>query len=562
MEWLNVELDSPVQHIAFAPAPALVANRTIHAPELFASHLTIAASCTNRAIVLVSIPFAAKQDVDPKNVSDIKITHVDEECGHGDLISALSLTWTIGTPSSSQQSAALDASASFLIASASPTGSGLLILHQISLKSHLAGLPETYVKVATQLVRLPLLDSVLAFSPHAYHSRNHLSLLLTSPARGIIQIYDLAKSSLLSERKDDDIQPASAGPSPRHRLEVSLVLCTARNGPTESRSCRPIVDASWDSSGQAILGLLADGEWGLWNISGPDTKFENADYGRFTSFGQLHAMTPTKKTSKTKSSGSLAPMTPHTRKTRSDEFFGKTNPPQAHYPAFTTGKITLCSPSRLSKSQDDAVILSYNGLHHYLQSLQAHNYALSGRSQGEVVSSGRIRPLPEVRLGGGTRLSTHTIHSPSTGGNGNFLTTLGEIPDLLVLADSRLIVYAKAAFVTKGGPVMQNLTFRSIGESKSTGVSQLDKTLDTDDIDKILDSMEGGDVSSGQGLEEVSNDLEHSQQDDQNLLNVGVRSSFTSTARPAKTTKLFVDRKQSDRRPNLFAQPGLRFGQP
>lgn len=558
MEWLNVELDSPVQHIAFAPAPVLVANRTTDVPELLISHLTIAASCANRAIVLVSVPFAAKQDVDPKSESDIKITHVDEEGGHGDLISALSLTWTIGTPSNSQQSAALDASASFLVASASPTGSGLLILHQVSFKSHLAGLPETHVKVATQLVRLPLLGSVLAFSPHAYHSRNYLSLLLTSPARGIIQIYDLSKSSLLSERKDDGIQPASAGPSSRHRLEVSLVLCTAHNGPTESRSRRPIVDASWDSSGQAILGLLADGEWGLWNISGPDTKFKNADHGRFTSFGQLSATTPTKKTSKTKAGGSLAPMTPHTRKTRSDEFFGKTNPPQAHFPATTTGKITLCSPSRLSQSQDDAVILSYNGLHHYLQSLQAHSHALSGRSQGEVVGSGRIRPLPEVRLGGSTRLNTHTIHSPSTRGNGNFLATLGEIPDLLVLADSRLIIYAKPAFVTKGGSVMQNLTFRSIGESKSTGVSQLNKTLDTDNIDKILDSMEDGDTLSGLGSGEGTNDLERSQQGGQNLLNVDVRSSLTSTARPANS----IDRKESDPRLNLFAQPGLRFGQP
>lgn len=567
-QWLNVELSSSVQHITFPPISAHAFSTRTDIPDLLASNLIVAASCADRAIVLVSIPLTSKQNDDGTDDACIKITNVDEGEGHRDLISSISLIWTTAnrhdnsTRSRSQsgrnESDVSDVYQSFLVASASATGSGLLLVHQIPFEAHLDGMLEADAIIARQLVHLPILGSTLAFCSSTHPSRNHLSLLLTSPACGIIKIYNLARSALRPERRKFDEEIDSGDITTRRPLTVSLTLCTAHRSSIEPRCRETIIDAAWVSSGRAILALLGDGEWGLWNIHGLDSKTNAADdVGRFISLGQLSVNTPTKKSSsKTKTDRPLAPMTPHTRKTRSADLFGQANRSQSHglsTSLITTGKVTLCSSSPSATSREDAIILSYDGAHHYLHSLQAYHRSLSGETTGDTNRVGRSQALPEVRLGGGHRLATHKIQLSSTRNNNNFLETLGETPDLLVLIDTHLVVYTKPALAARPASTMQDLAFRSIKENKPVSFprSSSNKTLDTEGIDRILDNMEEGNTPSGSATRMSSRRSKLLQLDNQNLADSISDPSSTPTAK--SSAKLVIDRKGSSTRRSLFA---------
>lgn len=566
-KWLDIELESPVQHIAFPPISAHSTNNGSHVPDSLASNLTIAASCEDLSIVLISVAFAAEQDKDndPESRTHVKTTYISRGGGHQEAISAITITWTadsfqqldkdLGSRSKGRGNGSDDASLTFLVASASTTGSGLLIVCEIPFEAHFANKPDVYTIILRQLVRLPLLGSTLAFNSSVYPSSSHLSLLLTSPAYGIVKIYDLARCGVLltKRREGSEISTDPDDTLPITSIDTSLTLHAAHTNAAQSRR-KAILDASWTSSGQAILALLEDGEWGLWYIHLPDSMMSSSyGGGQLTSLGQLAATSPVKRASKTKMSGSLAPMTPHTRKTRSADLFGQTShlPSNSLASSIKTGRITLCSSPRWNTAPDDTFVLSYDGIHHYLPSLQALRQSLSEEGRAPRAGIGRLQVLPEVRLGGGQRLGTCTIHGLSGAKSSGFLGTLGQTPNLAVLTDTRLIIFTKPEAQAKGAPSIRNLVFRNIGESKRTISQPSNQTLDVEGIDKILDSMEDDEVSTGFGKGRKPVSSKSSQPLEAGSLADDVPESPSDLA-AASSVKLVIDQTGSGSRRNLF----------
>lgn len=66
--------------------PVLVASIFLEISDLFAAHLTIAASCVNRVDVPIYLPLTADEHNDLEHDSSIKITYVDEREEYQDLI--------------------------------------------------------------------------------------------------------------------------------------------------------------------------------------------------------------------------------------------------------------------------------------------------------------------------------------------------------------------------------------------------------------------------------------------------------------------------------------------
>lgn len=565
---MDIELESPVQHIAFPPIPSHDVNNLSPVPDSLALNIIIAASCEDLTIALISIPLSAKEDGKghSRSRTGVNVTHIGRGGGHQDSISAITVTWTadnfhkvdkdLRSRSRGRRGDRIDDTLHFLVASTSTTGSGLLIVCQIPFDAHFTNKPDTHTIVLKRLVRLPLLGSVLAFNPSIYPSSSHLSLLLVSPTHGTVKVYDLARHSLLLSKKKENTEPLTDTDDSMPTTSINAILTLHTSFTSSAQPCRKrILDASWISSSQAILVLLEDGEWGLWYTSLPNSILSSCDGGKFVSLGQLAVASPIKKSSKTKTSSSLAPVTPHTRKTRSADLFGQTShSPSSRSTSFIkTGKATLCSLIRSNTSQGDALILSYDGVHHYLPSLQALCQSVSEEGRSRTAGTGRLQILPEIRLGGGQRIGTHTIHGLSAAKSSDFLATLGQTPDMVIFTDTRLLIFSKQEVQPKGAPPTRDLVFRSIGEVKPAVSSRSNtETLDVEGIDKILDSMEGSDVLHDHEKGMRSQPPKSSQLPEAggSVYDEPQSPSELAVARPAK---LVVDQKGSGLRRNLFA---------
>lgn len=567
--WLNVELESPVQHIAFPPISSYIVNNASHVPDSLTSELIIVASCEDLTVVLISVPLAAKKDEndDSRSRTDVKITYIGRGGGHQDSISAIAVTWTAENfhkldkdSRSRSRGREIDLTGNtlhFLVASASTTGSGLLVICQIPFEAHFTSEPDTHTVILRQLVQLPLLGSVLVFNSSVQPSSSHPSLLLASPIYGIVQVYDLARHSLPLPKKRTDAEQLTGSDDTIAISSKNAILTLHTPYTSSAQPCRKrILDASWVSSRQAIVALLEDGEWGLWHINLPNSKSSSHDGGgRFTSLGQLTTTSPIKRSPKTKTSSSLAPMTPHTRKTKSADLFGQTphSSGTSSTSSIKTGKVTLCSQSRSNTSQSDALILSYDGIHHYLPSLQAFSQSVPEEGRSRIAVTGRLHILPEIRLGGGHRIGTHTVHALSAADNSSFLGTMDQTPDLVVLTDTRLLIFTKSEAQPKGPPSTRDLVFRGIVDTKPTVSRRSNNgTLDVEGIDKILDSMEESDVflDLGKGMRQQPSKASQ-------LPEVGglVREEPQSPSdlAVARSAKLVIDQKGSSLRRTLFA---------
>lgn len=158
----------------------------------------------------------------------------------------------------------------------------------------------------------------------AFNPTNPTQLLaIASPTA--VRVFDFKESCI------PDDNPEGPWPSQGSWL-LSLYPPFAR-GTSSSAARKPIVAANWISHGKAILTLLADGQWGIWDVEGAGPSGNNESgklFGRhnsgvrgaalstFIASGQLEGTSslrnPASQRSSAAASGELAPMTPHSRR--------------------------------------------------------------------------------------------------------------------------------------------------------------------------------------------------------------------------------------------------------
>ncbi|KAL2119189.1 hypothetical protein VTJ04DRAFT_6149 [Mycothermus thermophilus] len=201
-----------------------------------------------------------------------------------------------------------------IVAAHSREASGTLRLWDVTLDAK----PGTVNRVEPfQTEYLPAPLSGLSFNP------THLTQLLTVTPSQAVRIYDYATAALPS----DD---ASEGPFPTQGSWLLSLYPPFARGPSMSTARKPIVAAEWIAQGRAILALLADGQWGIWDVDGasPSTGnnslFSKANTGlrgsgitAFCVSGHLEGTSPLRNPVTQKASappGEFAPMTPHTRR--------------------------------------------------------------------------------------------------------------------------------------------------------------------------------------------------------------------------------------------------------
>ena len=284
-----------------------------------------------------------------------------------------------------------------------------------------------------------------------------------------------------------------------------------------------MLDASWVLGGRAVLALLEDGEWGIWDIegAGPSTTatsqrlfkgqggVSGIQGGALTRFALRSSVPiPGQEASKAQQSdpdnirsGRLAPMTPHTRKLRSDGLFrggdaGSLS--NATLGGFVHGSICVTEHSQStsqssSTATDELILLGFGNTIIWIPSLLSFWRAeMSGK--GSFDSSTALRPslIPALQLGGERQARIDSLpRTLRAASNGPVGVRSEETLDVLISTEHRLIALVSAlsepASTLQEPQIPGKTALNLLPKNDQVLLGQGD--LDVDGMDRILDGM-------------------------------------------------------------------------
>jgi hypothetical protein len=584
---INIPFGTAARHLAIPHIPSHASQVPAGAyPPIYSTHIIVAVACDDLLVRLVSLPLTPPpQEAKDNSAWGVQIVKIGPT-SHQDLLSSITVTHTSSPADSDDEvdkgksrsrsrsrlgnTAAIPGNLKggqqwcFMIASTSPTAGGLLLVHQLPSTSDtaLSTLPESSVLLQRQYFRSPLIGSMIHFNPSAYPAERHSNILITFPDAGCVKIYQALpdpNSAYSSGRRGSAATMDSATSSSRSfpvsatrpgRLLLTLYTGFIQSSDSVSMARRKrVLDATWVLGGRAVLVLLEDGEWGVWDVEGagpPSASNRNLFRGQDNVCGiQGGALTrfslkgfitsPVDGAPKTQQaelkdtkSGRLAPMTPHTRKVRSDGLFrgsASRNLSTATPSRFTQGfiRVTEHQTPNLSTTAGpvrESILLSLGNINLSIPSLLALWRAESS-GKGSLDSSGTVRltSFSALQLGGEQQRSVAALPQlPDTTPIAPFGPRSGRLMDVLISTDNRLIMLVSpisepqpSALVSQGVDVA----------SARTDTDQLLLTqgeLDIDGVDRILDSMTSG---NGQALARPGKSVEFDLDDDGDVVGMG-----------------------------------------
>lgn len=366
---------------------------------------------------------------------------------HQQLLSSLALTYTASSDDVADVAVSEGATTnkqedarewSLLLASVSASGHGLLVIHQLPISAkEISTDPEHRLPIQSQRLRLSSSNVKLEFNNSAFPAIRHSIVSLTVPEQRCVKLYQIfhrpsatgaRRGSTTTTSSASSVRPSRGSDTKAGKFLVTLstAFLTEQDGDNISRR-RRILDSAWINNGRAIMVLLEDGEWGVWQIEQSTTGQQNGTLARsqsgtstiqggsitrFSLHGSVSSnasKTKTNKLSQAAPNSVLAPMTPHTRKVRSEGLFQgskATQSPQSDAKIQSRGwiAVTKCLAKRpkLSSSYDEALVLTYKDINHHVPSVESM-LRVDSSKKGSIESSfaSRFHALPSVPLSGG-----------------------------------------------------------------------------------------------------------------------------------------------------------------
>ncbi len=523
VQTLDLSLGVDVLHLAFPHMPADAQKSGLDSlPILFSQKLVLAAACSDFSVRVILIPLLPPS---PRSKSRLELRNTASNlCAgqgvfgeqmivlssgttHRSIPKGVSISMTStppenpedicmdedeassnnpGLPRNVSRSASRSRSRSrlkdyqwdLLIASHSADISGLILIHRIPIMVGQAGLsPELHIPWRIQYLASPTVS--VHFNPALYPALRHSQLLVVE-AKGVVRILDCL--------------PQSKAVEGSWRLSLYTDFETLQDSTSRRK---PILDAQWVWGGKAILALLADGKWGVWDLenAGPkptdgtnppgSTSVEPLTRFALESWvgDSLRPRTLPKSSSmKTESRSKLAPMTPGTRKIRQQALFTEPTP-QPDGPV--RGGLSVSPVQDASIRADDEAVLAWHGSTiAVIPSLFTH-WQNKARGSGNLFGSGakgEPRMITNIQLGGESCKETSLVplHHGSRSANDN-----ATHPEILVTGDHRIAIV--------GLPLTEpqkHLSPPSPLLSSTTDQQLLSRGgLDVNGMDRILASM-------------------------------------------------------------------------
>ena len=444
VQTLDLPLGVEVLHLAFPHLP-LESHRpsSESLPEVLSQKLVVAVACSDCSIRVLTVSLMppspqskaraelrnTTSNVGPgKSAFGEEMITLSSGATHQSIPKGVSISVTSGTTededddidmqntendsakTSSQQSASrvfsrsrsrsrvnIDQPWDLLIASHSADLSGLLLLHRIPLAENGASL-STELHIPWQIQHLASPAVSVDFNSALYPASRHSQILVTE-AKGAVRILDFL---------------------PRSKAAQGSWLVSLYTSFEPSQDLTPkrttILDARWVLGGKAVLVLLADGKWGIWDLENAGPKpakgvnpSQRTVGGALTTFaldgwaGESAKSRMALKNSSTKheSRSKLAPMTPSTRKMRQEALFtGPARQPEG--PARGGLFVSPNQDTSNGRSDDESVLLWLGNSIVVIPSLFIH-WQNRVRGSGNLFGSGakgEPRTINNIQLGG------------------------------------------------------------------------------------------------------------------------------------------------------------------
>ncbi|KAI0381473.1 hypothetical protein F5Y04DRAFT_82467 [Hypomontagnella monticulosa] len=472
---LDLEFGTAVLHLAALPmTPCTPEDAGWGGADILKEKIVFAASCATREVFLITLPLVPPSPAS-KARAELQESLLAGKAGNGkwgetmtllagQIKGSDSLAMTLvrskpasernkSTERSRSESRALPR---VVVAAHSPEASGALRLWDVPLgNSSKAGRPiEPF-----QIEFLPRPLTSISFNP------THSTQLLCNASPDAVRIYDYSIASITP----DDL---SEGPFPSQgSWLISFYPPFARPSPSR----KPVLAASWIAQGRAILVLLADGQWGIWDIDGvspqgpslfgkPGSGIRGDALTEFNVSGYVEGTSPLRNPASQRASGGgsdFVPMTPHSRR----DALTTTQGPERLAPV--KGGITVTPlPASATTTADESVALWIGGAEHIFVIpgvLKFWDAQIRKGSGGGVNLFSGAQPTRMVRLNDlsvglmGERCTSvgAIVRFPENGGSESSINE-GLPVELLVCGEARVVIVRESETVvgTKIGGVV------------------------------------------------------------------------------------------------------------
>ncbi|KAF5844761.1 hypothetical protein GGP41_008741 [Bipolaris sorokiniana] len=516
VQHVSLSLSTQVRHIAVPQIPHASALRPGDTtPPIFSKSIVFTVACADSTVRLITLPLSPPPNA-AKASPFSSTSQFGEEIikiqGHQSIPRGVTMTWTArdepvaledaeddmdidgegetgATPSGrhrKQQSHPRsqprgEEGFDLLVASHSAELGGLLRIFRFELSEAALKVAHPVVPCKTLTLRKPA--SRVAFNTAQYPKRRHSQLLITD-STGTTRIYDPFAAPNRKQRMSGvSSEPGAFVTTLRTAFEpVKNVTLT----PPVLASRKAIVDAAWASDGRHIIALLADGEWGVWDVdrSGPNPPADPSVFSLRGYVGTSEKDTSSSGPSSPKraSRNSLAPMTPNTRRRKEEVLFQGTSTSSA---VVTRGGISVATLPSANGTSEDSVIIWYGS--------EIYRIADLAKFWTRTVSASNGSSLP----GPGLQIQDVSLCGEAITSVSQFDTTtqasrMAIARDTLISLEHRLVIAASTS-QPLGRDMNAVFAREQLEEETTTRTDQALLThgeLDLGGMDRMLDSME------------------------------------------------------------------------
>jgi hypothetical protein len=430
-------------------------------PALFKKNIILAAACSDYTVKILTLPLDPPKvhaDGNPPDLGSVLAT-----ASHHHIPTSISMTWTSSTlkqnlggergrPSGFQ----------LLVVSCHREGVGMLLVSRLSLDDdNKQAEPRSGQLSPFQTVHLPASPSKVSFSTATYPSARHSQILVTCES-GTVYVYDplirrVPGKGLVSFSDNSSIPRIGSWLASYATRFIDP--STSPDIPSSLAQRKRILDTHWAMDATVIVAVLADGEWGVWHVSGTHPSSPKDPSG-FALWGMIGSSIPyhldQRPSQNPKGPGtSLATMTPHTRRAKADTLFRGAVDSRSISRRAGISVISVPLPSEANN--EDLVAMWYDDSVCYLDSLHAYWSRAARRSTDsnlETVGGSLFGP-------GLTRVEGTNFH-------GQAIVSIAEIPQMqspkpervLVIATEHGLIYKRSGSQAVIPPARKLLTGR------------------------------------------------------------------------------------------------------
>ncbi|PNS21405.1 DASH complex subunit ask1 [Sphaceloma murrayae] len=496
---LDLGLQSPVLHLSI---PSLTdsahALGAAEVPPIFTQNIVVAVACEDGSAKVITLPLDPPSAATKRKrklgarICDLHLATAR------DMLRGLAVTWTQSNPSTGDLSTSKQRQSRSTKRSTAersqPSGTEILVAVATSNYGgalHFFSIPVSktessqYIAYETasafHSTHTDALTSSLAFNSSPPSAARH-SHLVISDVSGRTSVYEIFPeiSSRPGSRSGSQQQP-----SPRLTLRLSSPYTDTKDPSVPSLShIKRVLSAVWVLSGNSILVLLEDGTIGLYALSTSSPLNVRTPSSPFAFAASVFVGNDPERTSTLSDKprrAQLAPMTPNTRRTKSESLFsgpvnGRSLPPR--------GGIAVRSTTNHNGVSDDCVVVYFNTRVYTIPSVREW---WSRNAQGPSLHGTGMQELPGLELDNEVITSVDIMPERTTRSRADMVLGGNVMKgDVLVAGEYRTHVIAMAR--PKAAPR---------AEREGSSPSRADRRLlergelGVDGLDRMLDGMEG-----------------------------------------------------------------------